>query len=202
MSKTKTYAEHELDILVKTVKDPIIEPFIPEILAICEKWSTTGQSGGSAPFTAGAVSSAIKHLLLQQPICPITNHETEWNDVSYVSDGAMPNFQNNRCSALFKNGKYGKPYYLDAIVWQGEDEYDSFCGMVENIMSRQYVREFPFEPKTFRVNVKRELYDEAIHGKDARVVSCGTGDYVYFIKDREQLKEVFEYYDLYENNKS
>lgn len=105
MTNTQKFAEREFDILTATHPDPqdrpILEEFREEILALCEKFGQSGQSGGSAPFTASAISQAVKKLCLQQPIAPITGEPQEWHE---VSDGV---FQNSRCSALFRdlNGK-------------------------------------------------------------------------------------------------
>jgi hypothetical protein len=203
MNNTLSHTERELDILVKSSIDPdnrpIIEEFIPEIKALVEKFGNSGQSGGSAPYTAGALASAIKKICLQEPICPIMGIDEEWNE---NPDGF---FQNNRCSALFKNGKDGTPYYLDAIVWKGDTEggsgndWDIFTGAVERITSRQSVKQFPFTPKTFYIDVTRVPFDKNIHSvNDA--VSCGPGDFVYLIKDKKQLDEVFEYYNMFVNN--
>lgn len=144
----KSYVETELDILVKTAEPnnrPVIEEFIPEIIALVHKFNKSGQSGGSAPFVAAALSNAVRHLCLNQPICDITGIPEEWNNTGNSF------YQNKRCSSLFKEGKYGRPYYLDAIVWRGEDDYDTFTGIVEGINSRQFVQGFPFKPKTFYI---------------------------------------------------
>ena len=104
--------------------------------------------------------------------------------------------QNKRLSSLFKDIKTNKVHYLNAIVWKGEDEYDTFNGTVGGVKSSQYVK-FPFIPKTFYIDVYRELYNEnnPKHKSSNDIVSCGSGDYVYFIKNKNQLKEVAEYYD-------
>lgn len=197
MTNTQSFAAKEFDILTATHLDPndrpIIEEFREEILALCEKFGQSGQSGGSAPYTASAISQAVKKLCLQQPIAPITGTDDEWMEP--FSGGV---FQNTRCSALFK-GLDGKPYYLNAIVWQGEDQYDTFSGTLDGICSRQYIQEFPFTPKTFYVNVYRVPYIEGVH-KASDAVSCGSGDFVYFIKDKSKLDEVFAYYDFYNPN--
>jgi hypothetical protein len=194
MSNTRKFAERELDVLVKSNTDPenrpIIEEFIPEILALCEKFGNSGQSGGSAPFTAGALSSAIKKLCLQEPICPITGLDEEWADVSGYGDGD-PMWQNVRCSALFKD-KNGEVSYTDAIIkktqkgscWSGSfwlSKKDYLTGD-RNLMMRcnQYVKGFPFTPKTFYIDVIEE--------------EVAPDDWEMFLKDKSQLDEVFEYY--------
>ena len=160
------------------------------VLELLEVFAKQGHSGSSANYAV----SCFSKLALQKPLTSIKCTDDEWNDVSKATDGREM-FQNNRLSSVFKEGNDGKPYYLDAIVWQGEDDYDAFTGSVEKVCSRQYIK-LPFTPKTFYIDVTRELYDKEKHkGREDEVVSCGNGDYVYSIKDREQLKEVFEYYE-------
>ncbi len=103
MTNTQKFAQQELDILAATVPDAIVTPFAKEILALCEAFGNSGQSGGSAPYTASAISQAVKKLLLQEPICDVTGHENEWVDVSEMGGGSIM-YQNSRCSALFKDG--------------------------------------------------------------------------------------------------
>lgn len=178
-----SFAERELDILVKSAQPdnrPIIEPFIPEILALVDKFGKSGQSGGSAPYTAGALSEAVKKLCLQKPICEITGMEDEWGEC------AENVFQNSRCSALFKDGKDAQAHYLDAIIWKTENG-TTWGGVAylndKKVLSRQYVKSFPFTPKTFFIDViEKEV------AKD---------DWEFYIKDEAQLKEVFEYYNEY-----
>lgn len=184
-SNTARKAAIELDILTESSIDPnnrpIIEPFRAEILALVEKFGKSGQSGGSAPYTASAISEAVKKLCLQEPICPITGEESEWsNEIS-----GKELYQNNRCSALFKSNE--DVYYLDAIVWKTQKGSTwSGTAKMENgttVYSRQFVKSFPFKPKTFTVDViEKEV------SKD---------NWEFHVKDEEQLKEVFEYYDFY-----
>ena len=194
MSNTKSFAERELDILVKSNTDPenrpIIEEFIPEILALVDKFGRSGQSGGSAPYTAQALSSAIKKLCMQEPICPITGIDEEWVDVSNYGDGE-PMWQNCRCSGLFKDEK-GESMYVDAIVkktqkgdtWSGSfwlNKKDYLTGNKDLMISNaQYVKEFPFIPKTFYIDVIEE--------------EVALDDWEMYLKDKSQLDEVFEYY--------
>ena len=198
-SQTLSHAEMEFDILSKSYTDPsdrpIVEEFREEILALVNKFGNSGQSGGSAPLVSSAIADAVKKLCMQKPICPITGIDDEWFE---FSDGQ---YQNNRLSSVFKD-KNGKAYFLDAIVWKGDTEgesgndWDTFTGTVWGNTSRQYIKSFPFTPKTFYVDVHRVPYDPDIHPTNESI-SCADGDYVYFIKDQNQLDEVYKYYNKF-----
>ncbi len=202
MTNTQKFAKRELDILAITVPDAIIAPYAEEILALCEKFGKSEQSGGSAPYTATAISQAIKKLLLQEPICDITGHENEWIDVSEIGGGSIK-YQNSRCHALFMNGVDTKPYYLNAIFWKGEEEHDTFTGRVyvdnvnfETIDSSQFVK-FPFKPKTFYIDVVRiPISKEEAEAKNVNYFEThDKGCYYVVLKDKKQLNKVFKYYD-------
>jgi len=186
LSNTASFAKRELDILVKSATDsenrPIIEEFIPEILALVDRFGKSGQSGGSASYTATALSQAIKKLCLQEPICPITGIDDEWVDVTSMGDGSIQ-YQNSRCYSLFKNGD-DKAYYLDAIVWKTADGHGfSGSAFLDGIKYRSshYVKSFPFTPKTFYIDViEKEITP---------------GDWEFTVKYPRQLAKVFKYYN-------
>ena len=142
------------------------------VLELLEVFSKQGHSGSSAPFAVSYFTKLASFL----PIAPITCEEDEWVDVGNLGDDDT--FQNNRCSAVFKNGKDGKPYYLDAIVWRYPDG-SAFTGTVEGIGSRQFIK-LPFIPKTFYVDVTDGNGEENSENK---------------IIDRKQLDAPFEYYN-------
>lgn len=201
MTNTQQFAIQELDILQATVSGAIVTPFRNEILALCEAFGKSGQSGGSAPMTATAISQAIKSLLLQEPICDVTGCDSEWNKLGYDDEIS---YQNNRCSAVFKKSD-GKPYYLEAIIWKGEEKYDTFTGAVyiddkdfELIRSRQYIR-FPFKPKSFCIDVIRiPISKEEAESRNMHYIEDGNNECYYTVlKDPKQLDKVFKYYDKY-----
>lgn len=187
-SNTLLRAEFEIDILLKSLPDPenppIIKEFIPEILALVDKFGKSGQSGGSAPYVAAAISQAVKNLCLQNPICPIMGGPDEFSNVG-------PMGQNKRCGAIFK-GDGDKDYYLDAITWKTQtgSTWSGALTMPDGrlLLSRAYIKSYPFTPKTFVIDViEKEV------AKD---------DWELTIKDESQLKEVFEYYDpFYKSDK-
>lgn len=197
------HAEFELNLLESKVEDAIVVPFKNEILQLVEKVFSSGQSGGSMPYTAQAVSGTVKSLLNQQNIYPITGEDWEWNKCDDYGDGKEM-YQNNRLSSIFKDGKDGRPYYLDAIVFQGEEEYNTFTsnGSVTDsegnvIRSKQYIKEFPFKPKTFYINVISHRYDK--NKETGELTPNSDGDWwEHDLKDESQLEEVFKYYNKFE----
>jgi len=143
------------------------------VFALLEAFSKQGHSGSSAPYCV----RYFEKLALFKPLSPIKCDDAEWMECG-------PNtFQNKRLSSVFKEGKIGSPYYLDAIVWRNEKGHTYTGGAVDKagrtIRSRQFIK-LPFTPKTFYVDV----IDEEV-AKD---------DWVFHIKDEAQLEEVFKYY--------
>ena len=196
MTNTQSHAQRELETLVKTTPDAIIRDFVPELLALCEKFGKSGQSGGSAPYTAKALSMAVETLCLQKSICPITGVDEEWTNVSEINDGTSM-YQNSRDSRIFKDGINGKAYFIEAIVFDGNIG-GRFTGNGSvndvdgnNIRSTQYIKAFPFEPKTFYVDV----IDHRFKDKEEKHPDVNGAWWTHSIKDEAQLKEVFEYYD-------
>jgi len=161
------------------------------VMELIEVFSKQGHSGMSAPY----VASIFNKLANFEPLLPITGKEEEWGDVADYNDDGEPWYQNKRCSALFKDGKDGKPYYIDAIIkrdekgicwsgmaWLNEEDYKS-GDRTKMVGKRGYVKSFPFVPKTFYI--------------DVRDVEVAKDDWESFVIDPSQLEEVWEYYDKY-----
>ncbi len=216
-SNTYRFAERELSILSKSAVDPnnrpIIEPFKKEILALCDRFGKSGQSGGSAPYTASAICQALKKLLLQNPICPVMGVDEEWIDDSDYHNQKEALYQNNRCSGLFKYTN-GDCYYIDAILWKEENGNtyygNAFTENGEWFHSRQKIKSFPFTPKTFYIDVVKQIlpeewnqepfiewnyYDTAEFEKTG-IKTWKTEKYRNVIRDPNQLKRAFKYYDV------
>lgn len=154
------------------------------VLELLEVFSKQGHSGFSAAYVINLFSKLAKH----EPLTPIMCTDDEWSDINKEMDADI--YQNNRCSAVFKNGKNGKPYYLDAIVWRNQKGV-TFTGTVlnskkEKIYSHQTIKmqsepkTFYFEPKSFYIDVIEEETSD---------------DWVTYIKDDIQLKKVWKYYE-------
>jgi hypothetical protein len=201
-------ADYELERLLKKSEaegkgTPIVKEFIPEIKALLQKFADSGQSGGSAPFTTAVIVQVIEKLLKQEPLGGIDGTDDEWVSLSDMGD--KETYQNGRLSSVFKQGKEGKPYYLDAIVFKNPSkDYTFTSGSVDlpdlagdgnggKIGSAQYIKSFPFEPKTFIIDVDEKEYRK---NKDGSLTpEEGGGWWESWVKDPNQLEEVWEYYD-------
>lgn len=160
------------------------------VMELIEVFSKQGHSGMSAPI----VVDLFKKLAKYEPLQPITGKDEEWSDVRDLGDGGTPWYQNKRCSALFKDGKNGKPYYIDAIIkrdqngtcwsgmaWLSEEDYKT-GDRSKMVGKRGYIKSFPFTPKTFYI--------------DCKDIEVAPDDWESFVIDPSQLDEIKEYYDL------
>jgi hypothetical protein len=182
-----THAEKEFEILGWRDGD-MQEMVCDNVIELLTAFSGQGHSGSSAPY----VLSVFKKLANFEIIAPLKFADDEWNE---CSDG---DYQNSRLSSVFKNGKGGRPYYLEAIVFRGQNGL-CFTGSSvalkdgSTISSRQYVKQ-PFTPKTFYIDVIETEWAD----RDETVEQEGGGWWTSVVKDESQLDEVFEYYDRYE----
>jgi hypothetical protein len=187
MTNTHDFAKTEFEILMQAAANvgpdhqPIIAPFIPEILALAEKFGLTVDNEEHAKAAIAVITGAIKQLFTYKAICPIEGTPEEWVE---VTDNPEQLFQNKRCPQLFKVGENGPAYYLDAIVFK-EKSGRTFTGSVKGpngtvVHSRQFVN-FPFTPKHFYIDV---THTSLLHNVDPE----------YRIKDKFQVDKVYEYY--------
>ena len=160
------------------------------VMELIEVFSKQGHSGMSASI----VADIFKKLANYEPLGPITGKDEEWSDVRDYGKGE-PWYQNKRYSAIFKDGKDGRAYSIDAIVkrnqngtcwsgfaWLSEEDYKT-GDRSKMVGKKGYIKSFPFTPKTFYI--------------DVRDVEVAKDDWESFVVDPSQLDEIKEYYDLY-----
>ena len=155
------YAKTQFEILKQTTPDAIIKDFEPEILNLIIKFEAQQHSGGSASYAIPMLAHAIKSLLSFEPINPVTEEGFE-----LVHENT---YQHKHLSALFMDENERKPYYIEAVIFQQEEDPNiafTSSGTVyqeeiknnkipEIIASRQYVKS-PFNPKRFNITVKKK----------------------------------------------
>lgn len=189
MSNLTQHAIDEMKIAGLFDKDSDYNGMIGDaVLELIEVFAKQGHSGHSAPM----VVSIFQKLANYQTITPLTGEDSEWNNVSGLTDNT---FQNNRNSAVFKNGKDGRAYYVDAIIWrtptgttwcssaQLSSPYQKAGTEPQIIRSVQYIKAFPFTPKKFVIDVIEE--------------EVAKDDWVFHIKNPDDLTAVWEVYDDY-----
>ena len=181
---TTSHAKFELELAGFFGEDSDYGGAIGEaVMELMEVFEKQGHSGGSAPI----VASLFHKLANYKPLGPITGKDEEWGDVSDLA--GEPWYQNKRETGLFKDND-GRVTYNSAIIkrcpdgttWSGpiymtrEDAIND----TNRFHSSLEIKEFPFTPKTFYIDVLEEEIK-----KD---------DWIMWVKDPKQLDEVWEYY--------
>lgn len=148
------------------------------VMELIEVFAKQGHSGMSA---AGVIHLFSK-LANFEPISPVQGTDDEW--VNTFDDM----LQNKRYSAVFKHSD-GTCTYNDAVVkrcpngttWTGP-LYLTREDAINNINQiKVKIKGFPFTPKTFYIDVIEEEIEK--------------GNWIMWVKDPNQLEELFNYYD-------
>ena len=146
------------------------------VMELMEVFSRQGHSGHSASM----VNRLFGKLADYKTITPLTGKNDEWVEVGENV------YQNNRNSAVFKDGKDAQAHYIKAIVWKTQ-KGSTWTGSTSfGISSQQYIKSFPFQPVTFYIDVIEEEVK-----KD---------DWVFHIKNKKDLDEVWKVYDIKKAN--
>lgn len=154
------------------------------ILELLQVFGDQGHSGTSAPYAI----RMFQKLADFKPLGPIKCTDDEWALGESFSNNNI--YQNKRLSSVFKEGKDGPPYYLEAIVWNETGEHSGgFTGTVDGISSSQAIN-LPFTPKTFYIDVISKRWADKEETKEDP-----NGDWwTHKIKYPTQLEEVWMYY--------
>lgn len=151
------------------------------VMELIEVFSKQGHSGGSAP----TVIKLFSELANFKQLGALTGRDEEWGE-SFDGKGTQ---QNKRNSAVFKDAD-GTITYNNAIIkrcpngscWSGPLYPTREDAINSTNQIRVAVKEFPFTPKTFYIDVIEEEIK-----KD---------DWIMWVKDPKQLEEVLEYYKI------
>jgi len=123
---------------------------------------------GHSGFSANYAMSFIPKILAFEPLSPLTGEDDEWID---HGEGT---FQNKRYSKVFKGGRQGEPYVLDAYIWGTRES-----GYYTNHASHKNVV-FPYSPEDpVYMNMEFEDYENKLQEqKDEPGVdgSSGSGE--------------------------
>ena len=106
--------EKELDRQSKYYGNSFINDCRPELIKIFKKSLNQGWSGSVAPYYIHSLVKTIEDGLHFRALSPLTLDKDEWSDLLEYGDGGAY-YQSKRNSAVFKDAKDNKPYYLDAF---------------------------------------------------------------------------------------
>lgn len=175
------FAKNELEIAGMFDKDSDYNGMIGDaVMELIKVFAEQGHSG----YSASIVSNIFNMLSKWKPITPLSGNDDEWNRCSSVEDS--PYWQNKRNSAVFKDGKEGKPYYVDAYRLRTPDG-NCYGGSLYTkdgrhiSRSRCYIKDFSQMP-TITINVME--------------AEGATGAWYTWVEDETQLEELAKYYDF------
>ena len=185
------YVEHfnrELEIMRKSVEDGdslVIEPYVEAIRKVCESFNAENPVGYTSSVAANILATTMKAVLNFQILSPLEGTDEEWR----LLDKDTNLKQNIRDTAVFKEST-GECVYSNSIVWITKENTDRFIGVIDGVSSVNVIKSFPFMPKTFYIEVDRTESNE----EDENAENHGDGFFVYNIKNKEDINEVFNYY--------
>ncbi len=105
------HAKREFEILGWPGDDEMQQLMCKQILELLELFMSHGHSGFSAPYAINLFTKLAKF----DTISPLTGDDSEWIE---VGDDV---YQNNRNSAVFKEGKDGQAYWVNGKVFREPD---------------------------------------------------------------------------------
>lgn len=115
--------EKELDRQAKYCGNSFINDCRPELIKIFKKALNQGWSSSVAPYFIHSLAKTIEDGLHFRALSPLTLDKDEWSDTHIGGDG-REYCQSKRNSAVFKDEKDNKPYYLDAFSKYSDATFD------------------------------------------------------------------------------
>jgi len=177
------YAKQELKLAGLFDKDSDYGGMLGDaVLELMEVFAKQGHSGCSASMTLAIFNKVASY----KPLSPLTLDDDEWNDTGH-------GIQNKRNSAVFKECKEGKPYYIDAFYKKNQVGH-TYSGTLTigdgRILKRCYIKDPNEMPK-----ICIDIIDWEVN-KETGVKEVGSGWWEEKMKDVSQLDELAKYYDF------
>lgn len=175
MSNLVNHAKKELKLAGLFDKDSSYGGMLGDAaLELIKVFADQGHSGCSAGMTMQLFSKLADF----KPIVPLTLKDDEWNDIGDET------FQNKRNSAVFKKGKDGKAYYIDAYTKRTQNG-QCYSGVVHladgRVVRRCFIKDVAKMPTIVLDMTEKEI---------------GPDDWEMTLNDNSQLEELAKYYDF------
>lgn len=163
------------------------------VLELIQVFADQGHSGMSASIVRGLFNTLANF----KPVSPLTLKDDEWTQRNNFEDeGAGDNcsFQNIRNSAVFKNSKDGKPYYVDAF-YKKTQTGTTWSGNLTVGDGRTLIKCYIKDPAKLP-KICIDIIDWEVEKENEDVLSPGSGWWLSKMKDIDQLKRLEEFYEL------
>lgn len=175
MSNLQKHAETELRIAGLFDKDSDYGGMLGKaVMELIKVFAEQGHSGTSASM----VSNLFNKLSRFKPLTPLTFKDDEWSE---YSNGK---YQNIRNSAVFKESKSGRPYYIDAY-YKKTQKGTTWSGALDlgngKYVGRCYIKDPKNMPSICIDVIETEISKDNWEMK---------------IKNMKQLDELKKYYDM------
>ena len=175
MGNLEKHAKLELELAGLFDKDSDYEGMLADaVMGLIKVFAKQGHSGASASM----VSDLFNKLSRYKTITPLTFKDDEW---SQCSDGL---YQNIRNSAVFKDSKEGRPYYIDAY-YERTQKGTNWSGTLDlgngNYVKKCYIK----DPKN--------MPSICIHVIEKEITK---NNWEMKIADMKQIDELNKYYDI------
>jgi len=156
------------------------------VMELITVFSKQGHSGMSASI----VRNLFNKLTDYKPLTPLTFKDEEWNECSCSHDL----FQNNRNSAVFKEGKDGKPHFINAYYKKNQNG-SSYHGSLDvgdgRTVGKCFIKDSSNMPE-----ICIDIIDWEVNKEDKSKLEPGSGWWCHKMKDVKQLEELEKYYDV------
>ena len=143
--------------------------------------STTLRNMNLIEKDKNSVLEKFNLLAKWKPLSPLTFKDEEWREIREGS------YQNIRNSAVFRNGKDGRPYYIDAYIMIREDDGTGWYGFIQlkgnKRVGKCYIKN-PVEMPTIRISIPTVQHSE------------DPADWDFLPLGESNLRELKKYYDL------
>lgn len=172
------HAKKEMELAGLFDKDSDYGGMISQsVMELIEVFSKQGHSGESASTVIYVFNKLASYKSLQ----PLTGEDSEWVNVE-GPDGNL--YQNIRNSAVFKDGKDSRAYFIDAYVKRTPNGH-RWSGRLNlkdgRSVGRCYIKDFDNIPTIVIDVLEKEITKD---------------DWEMWIEDESQLEKLAKYYDF------
>ena len=200
MNNLTEHAKRELELAGMFDEDSGYDRMVGEsVIELIEVFAKQWHHSGLNCDATMDVIHLFNRVSNEQVLTPVDDGDGEW------VEGSSEMYMHKRLSSLWREGKKGSPYFLNAIIFKnqhGELVASAMTEKGESIGRFHYVKYFPFQPKTFIIDVISHSIEVALNkGFDLTGFEFLSKDgksfwkKIHTIADPEQLNEVWEYYD-------